>query len=1556
MSSEEEEASRTKQSASCDALCEGSSSRASHPLVRTHSKTAGEVSFSGIEGTSADNPLSHSSPASASTSKKISPRVSTSSSSASTSSSSASSTASSSSALRLKHHQSSSTGSLFKRLGQAPHLSLSKSQSVRIASTSSTGSILQNYYKIVVLGGSGVGKSTLISRFVSLSARLMNRPSSERFVSDPTSLESQVPGLSNTWSARILADGEQCMLDIYDAPNVDLHRVQRRRNTPSNFLIRSIQMADGFVFVYDIGSEESLHEAARLHCFVTQIRPETRIPMILVGNFYDLIVRRKRVREVDQSQVDDLSESWNCLAIEVSSSMERTVDTRSAIVTCFVELTKDIRIFQQCKIAGRDPPLSKLVRAARQRRAAQSRLDLNDIKFSKRFKDRAGKAEVRAGSIEKLVERLSYAKHPNPEYVRTFLLSFRSFSDAQTLFRLLKERFHIQPTSLERAQLSRWEEQVRGPIRFRILNVLRIWVEEHFSDFLQNELLSEEFQTFVENDVRTMNNSTADRLLELFQRKREGREKRRVLVNDKLPRPILSKKVLSGQFHLLDISPLEMARQMSLIDFQLFEAIEPHEWFTRFRPEQQITGQRNHINQLVTKFNLTGAFFARSVLIEKDVKQRAACLKKVIKIAHHSLQLQNYSSTMALVGSLESVNIRRLTNTWALLDRKTIDLYRSIAEICSPTANYATLRKRVLEQTPPLIPYLGVFLSDLTYIHDGNPDVVEGWLINFEKFSMLDSVIRRIREYQSVPFQFKQVFSFVQFLSDAPVVEEAELYRMSLKVEPRPKTASSISRPTLVKPDQVDTDKLVRNVQSEMVAQACKTSHTDVLSALTAWCENFRTNEKVVGDIHFREIFLRSKAVERIVVTLISNPSIVDNQPNTVKKLLELFHMCMMGTHQMQENLWKAVLALRSPNNPLSTKIAVALSAVIGMFKIHPIDEKEALFYEISRRIDELKVDVKRLRMKSGAHSVEINDQQLECIRELVQLQMALRATVQEIIELKEKDDHFQKRQEVHKHVLKLVDQGLDEKDVRQVHEFLDLTKDQLTNIDQHLSKVSGLMPTLNEDTLNIFVVYLQQMYDQMVFLIQRLGELRKVLGSGSELSHFGVEKLVSKLQEELSNALKEDGRRLKSLVMEIDFAEEHATILLRSTLEKQQAQSIYQLLVEIRTLQQEIPEVVPDFDSLQATFSPEVMQALVGVDPREYRALVQRYKQRALPEALSDAVKNQLIFRRSRAFSPEELNFLVTGQDPEQFRATRDAKLAATQKQARLDDSVQGNESPELTRLSDDSGIAVAAETELHDSGTVIAPARCTVRAHLEDTKMLRNLGLQNGFKTLVVAENSVPSELKQQMMDKMGKGLSIEQKDRLNKSASKYWFWMSLHGDQRRLGEDESVYALRQKYPTVHLVLKESVVRKIDRQKMSRLSSVPLPKLPPPPPSDAQLAALPPPPKPPASATTPSRVVRAYVNASDIFDGVVSLARFKTLVLLPGTTAEQLKSQLVTKFSKELSPDHMSIFEERVADFRFFLFENDRPLGMMLQESDDLCQILEASGANALQFAPLQ
>jgi RasGEF N-terminal motif len=72
----------------------------------------------------------------------------------------------------------------------------------------------------------------------------------------------------------------------------------------------------------------------------------------------------------------------------------------------------------------------EMVKSARDRQARESRVDLVDLKFSKRFKDRNNEAQVRAGSLVRLVERLTYEKRPSVDFMKAFLLSYRSFTDS----------------------------------------------------------------------------------------------------------------------------------------------------------------------------------------------------------------------------------------------------------------------------------------------------------------------------------------------------------------------------------------------------------------------------------------------------------------------------------------------------------------------------------------------------------------------------------------------------------------------------------------------------------------------------------------------------------------------------------------------------------------------------------------------------------------------------------------------------------------------------------------------------------------------------------------------------------------------------------------------------------------------------------------------------------------------------------------------------------------------------------------------------------------------
>ena len=48
-------------------------------------------------------------------------------------------------------------------------------------------------------------------------------------------------------------------------------------------------------------------------------------------------------------------------------------------------------------------------------------------------------------------------------------------------------------------------------------------------------------------------------------------------------------------------------------------------------------------------------------------------------------------------------------------------------------SNYKNYRDKLSITPIPAVPYIGVFLKDLTFIADGNPDYIRGGLVNLHK-------------------------------------------------------------------------------------------------------------------------------------------------------------------------------------------------------------------------------------------------------------------------------------------------------------------------------------------------------------------------------------------------------------------------------------------------------------------------------------------------------------------------------------------------------------------------------------------------------------------------------------------------------------------------------------------------------------------------------------------------------------------------------------------------------------------------------------------------------
>lgn len=64
--------------------------------------------------------------------------------------------------------------------------------------------------------------------------------------------------------------------------------------------------------------------------------------------------------------------------------------------------------------------------------------------------------------------------------------------------------------------------------------------------------------------------------------------------------------------------------------------------------------------------------------------------------------------------------------------------------LMSPERSFKLYRAALASCQPPVMPYLVIYLRDLTLIEEGSPDFIEGSLINFAKRSKVGDIIEEV--------------------------------------------------------------------------------------------------------------------------------------------------------------------------------------------------------------------------------------------------------------------------------------------------------------------------------------------------------------------------------------------------------------------------------------------------------------------------------------------------------------------------------------------------------------------------------------------------------------------------------------------------------------------------------------------------------------------------------------------------------------------------------------------------------------------------------------------
>lgn len=403
---------------------------------------------------------------------------------------------------------------------------------------------------------------------------------------------------------------------------------------------------------------------------------------------------------------------------------------------------------------------------------------------------------VKGGTLVKLIEKLSGESTTDNDYIDTFLLTYRTFISPTDLLEQLLERYKTGSAEISSEGVSEIEatntEKKQKLIRIRVGNVLKRWLSDHYHDYHDPALLAR-LEQGIEEIQETQVQATLRKTIQ--EQQLQKNKIRDLMFSKEKPVPILPK---GPTFDDWDV--VEVARQLCLHEQTIYQAIHPKEALNQAWNKHK--ERAPNIIKMISFFNRISKWVSTQVCLREDFKARVKLIIKFMQLSMQLRQYNNFDCMQAVLSGLNNSSVWRMKLSWTKIEKKDkfFAQWKTMSSVITDTTNnFNAYRTAVTHADPPIIPYLGVYLTDLTFTEDGNADYLRvqdgrGDIINFEKMRRVAVVIKDICTYQQTPYNFERVPMIYDFFAgDLPFEDDQALYGRSRILEPPLPPGSSLT-------------------------------------------------------------------------------------------------------------------------------------------------------------------------------------------------------------------------------------------------------------------------------------------------------------------------------------------------------------------------------------------------------------------------------------------------------------------------------------------------------------------------------------------------------------------------------------------------------------------------------------------------------------------------------------------------------------------------------------------------------------------------------------------